>query len=191
MSITGLILAGGKGSRMGGVDKGWVIFNQKPMIAHVIQRLAVQVDHVMISANREIERYQTLGYPVIEDDMPDFSGPLAGVHQGMLSSKDAYILTVPCDAPLLPNNLADRLMDALTRHDADLAVAKTGDQLQPVFCLYRRHLIPSLETYLNNGGRKVETWQNSLQYVTVAFDDNLRAFSNINTKDELSVLENT
>ncbi|BCM25922.1 molybdenum cofactor guanylyltransferase MobA [Methyloradius palustris] len=189
MSITGIVLAGGKGSRMDGVDKGLVNFNGKPMVEHVLERLAPQVDQILISANREIAQYEALGYPVIQDDIAGFAGPLAGLQKGLQVAESAYVLTVPCDSPLLPPNLASRLMNSLIKHDADLAVVKTGSQTQPVFCLYRTSVLPSLEQYLESGGRKVEDWQNSLEAVSVSFTDNAKAFSNINTRDELTMLE--
>jgi|SRR5450830_112744 len=189
MSITGIVLAGGKGSRMDGIDKGLLNFNGKPMVKHVLERLAPQVDQILISANREIAQYESLGYPVIQDDISGFAGPLAGLQKGLQATKSAYVLTVPCDSPLLPANLASRLMNGLIKHDADLAVVKTGSQTQPVFCLYRTSVLPSLEQYLQDGGRKVEDWQNSLEVVSVSFSDNPKAFSNINTRDELAILE--
>lgn len=189
MSITGIVLAGGKGSRMDGVDKGWVNFNGKPMVKHVLERLAPQVDEILISANREIAQYETLGYPVIQDGIAGFAGPLAGLQKGLQVTKNAYVLTVPCDSPLLPADLVARLMNSLIKHDADLAVVKTGNQAQPVFCLYRTSLLSSLTEYLQNGGRKIEDWQNSLEAISVSFSDNSKAFSNINTRDELTMLE--
>src|SRR5437867_2167972 len=158
MSITGIVLAGGRGSRMGGVDKGLVDFLGKPLVAHVIQRLNPQVDEILINANREIERYAAFGYPVIQDDIEGFAGPLAGLHKGMSIAKHPYVLTVPCDSPLLPMNLVGRLMNGLIERDADLAVAKTGMQAHPVFCLCRKTLLPNLESFLQNGGRKIDAW---------------------------------
>jgi|SRR5450830_273355 len=189
MSITGLVLAGGKGSRMDGADKGLIKFHGKPMVQHVLERLAPQVDQILISANREIAQYLSFGYPVIQDDIADFAGPLAGLQKGLQTAESAYLLTAPCDSPLLAANLAARLMNSLIKHDADLAVVKTGNQTQPVFCLYRSSVLPSLLEYLQNGGRKVENWQNSLEAISVSFSDNAKAFSNINTHDELTILE--
>lgn len=189
MSITGIVLAGGKGRRMGGADKGLVDFLGKPLVAHVIQRLNPQVDEILISANREIENYTNLGYPVISDDIADFAGPLAGLHKGMLQAKHPYVMTVPCDTPLLPMSLANRLMRGLLDYDADVAIAKTGMQPHPVFCLCRKTLLPHLENYLRQGGRKVEAWHSSLDAVEVLFDDTPQAFININTREELQCLE--
>lgn len=189
MSITGIVLAGGQGKRMGGQDKGWVPFQGTPMISHVLQRLSPQVDEILISANRELAQYQQLGYPVIEDTISGFVGPLAGLHAGLQRASHPYVLTVPCDSPLLPPQLARRLMNGLIERDADLAFAKTGQQTHPVFCLCRRSLLPGLEQYLQAGGRKVSDWMATLDTVAVSFTDQSLAFANINTPEELQWLE--
>lgn len=189
MSISGIVLAGGLGRRMGGVDKGLLDFLGKPMVAHVIDRLQPQVDEILINANREIERYAEFGHTVIEDDIAGFAGPLAGLHKGMSVAKHPYVLTVPCDSPLLPMNLASRLMHGLMQHDADLAVAKTGLQAHPVFCLCRKALLPNLENFLQQGGRKIDAWYGALEIVEVSFNDNPQAFTNVNTPEELRFLE--
>lgn len=189
MTISGIVLAGGQGRRMGGVDKGLVDFLGKPMVAHVINRLQPQVDEILINANREIERYAAFGHAVIEDDITGFAGPLAGLHKGMSVAKHPYVLTVPCDSPLLPLNLASRLMHALVQHDADLAVAKTGTQVHPVFCLCRKALLSNLEDFLQQGGRKIDAWYGTLEVVEVFFNDNPQAFANVNTPEELLCLE--
>lgn len=188
-SITGLILAGGKARRMGGIDKGLVTLKGEPMIKHVIKRLIPQVGEILINANRESEAYQSLGFTVIADEITDFSGPLAGLHAGMKKSKTSFLLSVPCDSPLLPDDLSQRLMLALVAQKADIAVAKTGEQQHPVFCLCKTHLVEDLAQYLKNGGRKVDEWQKKHAYVEVSFDDNALAFTNINTPEELSNLE--
>lgn len=187
--MTGVILAGGKGRRMGGADKGLVDFLGKPMIEHVIQRIRPQVDEILINANREVERYATFGHRVIQDEIADFAGPLAGLHKGLVEAKHPYILTVPCDSPLLPANLAKRLMNGLIERDADIAVAKTGMQAHPVFCLCRRSLLPSLKAYLDSGERKMANWINTLDSIEISFTDNFQAFTNINTLEELRWLE--
>lgn len=189
MKITGVILAGGLARRMGGTEKGLIHFLGKPMIAHVIERLKPQVDEILINANRETSQYAALGYPVIQDDITGFAGPLAGLHAGMKSAAHPLILTVPCDSPLLPADLAHRLMAALQNKNAGLAVAKTGDQAHPVFCLCRKSLLPDLEKFLHNGGRKIDAWYASLNVVEVRFDDCPGAFANINTPEDLQELE--
>jgi molybdopterin-guanine dinucleotide biosynthesis protein A len=189
MSITGIVLAGGLGRRMGGVDKGLIDFLGKPLVAHVIQRLNPQVDEILINANREIERYAAFGHPVIQDDIEGFAGPLAGLHKGMSIAKYPYVLTVPCDSPLLPMNLVGRLMNGLIERDADVAVAKTGTQAHPVFCLCRKSLLGNLENYLQNGGRKIDAWYSTLEVVEISFNENPQAFANVNTPEELLWLE--
>lgn len=188
-NITGLILAGGKARRMGGIDKGLIAFKGELMVTHVIQRLRPQVGKILINANREIETYQSLGFDVITDEITEFAGPLAGLHAGIKAAKTEFILSAPCDSPLLPNDLSQRLMSALEAQKADIAVAKTGEQHHPVFCLCRTSLAQDLEIYLNAGGRKVDDWQKQHVYVEVSFDDNALAFSNVNTPEELSKLE--
>lgn len=189
MSITGVILAGGQGRRMGGADKGLVEFLGKPLISHVIQRLSPQVDEILISANREMETYAAFGHPVMADAIGGFAGPLAGLHMGMTEARHPYVLTVPCDTPLLPMSLVDRLMRGLINCDADVAVAKTGIQAHPVFCLCRKTLLPHLEAYLQSGGRKFEDWYSTLDVVEILFNDAPQAFMNVNTREELLCLE--
>ncbi len=189
MSITGVILAGGLARRMGGIDKGLVQFAGKPMVAHVIDRLKPQVDEILINANREIEQYAALGHEVISDEIAGFAGPLAGLHKGMSAASQPFVLTVPCDSPFLPTDLAERLMADLLANEADIAVAKTGTQAQPVFCLCKTSLKNHLESFLQSGGRKIDTWYGTLNVIEVAFDDKPEAFANINTIEELQSLE--
>lgn len=189
MSITGIILAGGLARRMGGVDKGLIPFLNKPMITHVVNQLKPQVLHILINANRETEAYEALGFSVIQDQIVDFAGPLAGLHAGMKHAKTEFVLSVPCDSPLVPNNLAMHLKHALEQNHADIAIAKTGQQTHPVFCLCRSNLVLDLEEFLAGGGRKVEDWQKKHSLTMVSFDDQSMAFSNINTLDDLTELE--
>ena len=188
MSVTALILAGGRATRMGGVDKGLVLFNQKPLIAHVIERLQLQVDEIIINANRELETYRTLGYQVLPDEIADFAGPLAGILLGLKYAKSEYLLTSPCDCPLLPADLCERLMAALNTHHADIAIAASQNKDHPVICLCKKTVLAGLESYLQQGGRKVSAWQKSLHHVHVDFSVTPDAFSNINTMDELDLL---
>ncbi|PKO50428.1 MAG: molybdenum cofactor guanylyltransferase MobA [Betaproteobacteria bacterium HGW-Betaproteobacteria-21] len=189
MSITGVVLAGGLARRMGGVDKGLIAFAGKPMVAHVLERLRPQVDEILINANREIEQYAAFAYPVIPDKIEGFAGPLAGLHRGMCAANHPFVMTVPCDSPFLPTDLAGRLLQALQQADADLAVAKTGTQVHPVFCLCRTNLKNHLQDYLQSGGRKIDAWYGTLKVVEVAFDDQPHAFANINTLEELESLQ--
>lgn len=185
MNVTGIILAGGMGRRMGGVDKGLLPFHGRPLVTHVLERLRPQVTEILLNANREIESYQTFGYPVISDAIGGFAGPLAGLHCGMLAAKKPLVVTVPCDSPFLPVDLVQRLLDSLQQQQADLAVAKTGDQPHPVFCLCRTALLPDLTRFLEGGGRKIDAWYAGLNTVEVQFDDEAEAFANFNTPAEL------
>ena len=189
MKVTGLVLAGGMGRRMGGVDKGLLPFRGRPLVAHVLERLRPQVDELLVNANRETETYASFGHPVIADAIGGYAGPLAGLHSGLSAARNELVMTVPCDSPLLPADLVARLLDALQRADADLAVARTGDQPHPVFCLCRRALLPNLTAYLEAGGRKIDAWYASLHTVEVPFDDEAEAFANINTPQELSSMQ--
>lgn len=183
-NITGVVLAGGMGRRMGGVEKGLVQLGGKPLIAHVLARFTPQVSATIINANRELESYQQFGHPVFTDAFSGYIGPLAGLHAGMLQATTPLVATVPCDAPFLPANLIPRLLDALLAQQADIAVAKTDWQPQPVFCLCRASLHDNLAHFLENGGRKMEAWYKTLHFVEVPFDD-AQAFANINTPNEL------
>lgn len=184
--ITGVVLAGGQGRRMGGVDKGLVLLNGRPMVSWVLARFAPQVSEVLINANRNLERYALLGYRVVPDQVGGFAGPLAGLQRGLSEAQHELVATVPCDSPFLPEDLVTRLAAALRDPGIDLAVAKTGDQPHPVFCLCRRRLLAHLNAFLQAGGRKIDAWYSTLNVVEVAFDDETGAFDNINTPDELN-----
>jgi molybdopterin molybdotransferase len=187
--ITGLILAGGQGRRMGGVDKGLQIFRGKRLIDHVYERLAPQVGGIIVNANQNHDAYKTFGVRVVSDAIGNFAGPLAGLHAGLSVSRRPYLASVPCDSPFLPEDLVERLMARLNESGADLAVAKTGIQPHPVFCLVRRNVLEHLTNFLKGGGRKIDAWYASLDVVEVNFDDRAEAFSNINTREELANLE--
>ena len=189
IEITGIVLAGGQGSRMGGVDKGLAPFRGKALVAHVIERLAPQVDELLVNANRNPEAYAAFGHRVIADEIPGFAGPLAGFERGLAHARGALVATVPCDSPFVPPDLVARLRAALEAQGADIAVAKTGDQPHPVFCLMRRSVHPSLAGFLASGQRKIDKWYAALRVTEVAFDDEAEAFANINTRDELAGLE--
>ena len=187
--VTGLVLAGGQGSRMGGVDKGLQPFRGKPMVAHVLERLRPQVDEILINANRNVDTYHALGHRVVQDAITGFAGPLAGFERGLDYASGELVATVPCDSPFLPTDLVARLRAALEAASAQLAVAKTGEQAHPVFCLMRRSVHASLRDFLGSGQRKIDRWYAALQIVEVAFDDEAGAFMNINTRAELSDAE--
>ena len=176
---------------MGGLDKGLVLFRQQPLITHVISRLIAQVDEITINANREIDAYQSLGYRVVQDEMADFAGPLAGIQLGLKYAGSEYLLTVPCDSPLLPFDLAARLQAALLEHHADIAIVSSNGHTHPVFCLCRKSVLPSLNDYLSHGGRKVGEWQQRLKHTYVDFSDCNEAFTNLNTQQDLMALEAT
>ncbi len=187
--IAGVILAGGLGRRMGGVDKGLRPLRGKPMVQWVLERFSQQVDEVLINANQNVDAYAALGHPVISDRIGGFAGPLAGLHAALSATSLGWVATVPCDSPFLPLDLVARLRAAAVHHGAELAVARTLTQAHPVFCLCRRAVLPHLTAYLNAGGRKFDRWYETLSAVEVGFDDQIDAFSNINTPEELASFE--
>jgi len=175
---------------MGGVDKGWIELAGRPLIAHVLARFVPQVSEVVISANRNLERYAGLGHAVVTDDAPgDFCGPLAGLLAALARARFDLVCTVPCDSPAVPTDLVVRLRNALRDAAADVAVARTADRVHPVVALYRRELHLSLSACLAAGERKVQTWQARQRSVQVTFDDDPGAFDNINTSDDLARLQ--
>jgi molybdopterin-guanine dinucleotide biosynthesis protein A len=187
--ITGLILAGGQGRRMGGVDKGLTPLRGRPMVAWVIDRLHPQVHEVIINANQNRDDYAAFGHRVVGDEIGGFAGPLAGLHAGLKVASHPFVATVPCDSPFLPGDLVQRLLAASLAGHADVAVARTGDQPHPVFALVRASVLGHLARFLEGGGRKIDAWYASLKVVEVPFDDQPEAFSNINTRDELAAFE--
>lgn len=189
--IEGLILCGGKAERMGGVDKGLIKLQDQTLAAWVANNLKQQVAKISINANRHLDAYATLGFQVLPDAIEGFVGPLAGFHAGLKNCALPYLLVVPCDSPLLPSHLAEELMDALTSEKLDLVYAATpsGDperplQTHPVFCLMKKDVLPTLETFLASGDRKIDRWFKNLKSRAVMFDDE-QAFANINTPEEL------
>lgn len=185
-AITGVIFAGGQGRRMGGVDKGLVELEGRPLVAHVIERLAPQVGTIVINANQNRDRYAAYGYPVVEDLIAGFAGPLAGLHASIAAAATPYVATSPCDSPFLPDDLVARLAAAFAKADIDLAVARTFDQPHPVFSLVRADVRSHLEAFLRDGGRKIDAWYATLRVADVRFDDEADAFRNINTAAELA-----
>jgi molybdopterin-guanine dinucleotide biosynthesis protein A len=180
--VSGIVLAGGLGRRMGGVDKGLQPLRGKPMALWVIERLAPQVDEVLINANQNLDAYRAFGV-VVPDEISGFAGPLAGLHAGMKAARNEFVVTVPCDSPFLPGNLVSRLRAHLGNND--ISVAKTGNQAHPVFALVRTACLKNLEEFLAGGGRKIDAWYGALKHVEVPFDDQADAFRNINTREEL------
>ena len=197
--ITGLVLAGGRGSRMGGVDKGLQNFNGMPLALHTLMRLQMQTGHMMINANRNLAAYESFGTPVWPDVLADYPGPLAGFLTGLERCETPYLVTVPCDTPLFPLDMVARLAQGLEREDAEIAMAAGRDgappavvRTQPVFCLLRVTLLESLVRFTHGGGRKIDAWTAQHKTVVVPFDgphDDARAFFNANTLAELHSLE--
>ncbi len=184
--ITAVILAGGRGSRFGGQDKGLQLLAGRPLVAHVLERIAPQVDEVLINANRNLDAYRRFGPRVIADATEGFPGPLAGLQRALDESIRPWVVTAPCDVPFLPRDLVARLLQANMANDTDIAVATTGGRTQPVFSLCARSLLPSLNAFLAAGGRKVDAWHASLRATHVPFDDDPSAFENINTAADLA-----
>jgi molybdopterin molybdotransferase len=193
--ISALILAGGRGSRMGHVDKGLQPLRGTTMVQHVLERLAPQVGSISINANQNLDAYAAFGVPVWPDETIGFAGPLAGLEAGMRHCATPYLVSAPCDSPFLPADLAARLFDALQSQGADVALAVTQEggmrkQPHPVFCLIKTSLLPVLSRYLAEGGRKMDGWYAGLKVAEVLFEDS-DAFRNINTLDELHSLDPT
>lgn len=190
--ITGLVLAGGRGSRMGGVDKGLQNHRGMPLALHALLRLSPQVGHAMVNANRNLGAYESFGVPVWPDALPDYAGPLSGFLAGMEHCETPYLVTVPCDTPDFPPDLVERLAAALDAEGADIAMAATHEdgrlQVQPVFCLMKTSLMDSLVRFTHEGQRKIDRWTARHACVEVPFDD-ARAFFNLNTLDELRQLQ--
>lgn len=191
--VTGLVLAGGLGRRMGGVDKGLQLLRGEPMVMHVLRRLAPQVDAVLVNANQNADAYASIAAPfdarVVPDIVGGFAGPLAGLHAGLAAATTPLLVTVPCDSPFLPGDLVARLRAAIDSDGAQIAVAKTGVQAHPVFALVDVSVRENLAAFLESGGRKIDAWYAALRLVEVAFDDEAEAFENINTRDELKAFE--
>jgi len=187
--VAGLILAGGRARRMGGQDKGLTPLAGKPMIERVLERIRPQVDDVVISANRNEERYARYGHRVIGDVLGDYSGPLAGMLSALLAVRQPWLAVVPCDSPLLPEDVVERLLRSALAESAELAVAHDGQRLQPVFALLHRSLLEPLRAYLEAGGHKVDAWYAQQRMVTTDLSDHPEAFSNINTPEDLLAME--
>ncbi len=187
--VTGIILAGGLARRMGGVDKGLVPINDRPMIAWVIDALRVQVADILINANRNHDKYSEFGCAVIDDGNSEFRGPLAGFARGMQAAKTPWIVVVPCDSPLICGDLVRRLHAALANEDSQIAVAHDGERLQPVFAMLHRDLFADLVEYLDGGGRKIDHWYERHGYASADFSDAIDTFSNVNAPADKQELE--
>lgn len=187
--ITGLVLAGGRGSRMGGVDKGLQNFNGVPLALHTLLRLQLQTGHAMVNANRNLAAYESFGVPVWPDPVGDYNGPLSGFLAGLERCETPYLMTVPCDSPCFPLDLVARLAEAMHAQQADLAMAVTREadgreQPHPVFCLMRASLMDSLVAFMAGGQRRIDRWTGQHRCANVRFEDD-RAFFNANTPEDL------
>ncbi len=188
-SITGVVLAGGQGLRMGGVEKGFAMLDGRPLVEWVLERFAPQVGALLVSANRNADRYARFGHPVLPDAHADFAGPLAGVHAALATAATPWLASAPCDSPYLPADLVARLAGAVDATGAALAVARTAERTHPVFALMRTDLHAHLAAYLAAGGRRVERWHASLAVAEVLFDEEAGAFRNLNPLAELAAAQ--
>ena len=188
--IAGAVLAGGRGRRMGGEDKGLVEIAGRPMVSHVVERLRRQAGILLVNANRNRERYAEItGLPVVADREGGYAGPLAGMASAMEAAGTRFLLTAPCDAPLVSERLGPRLHEAMIRERAELGVAHDGARLQPVFALIDCSLLDSLLAYLRSGERKIDRWYARHRMAEADFSDAVQSFSNINTPEERAALE--
>ncbi len=188
-NITGVVLAGGKGRRMGGEDKGLLELNGRPLIAYALDALSQAAGTLLINANRNRQLYESFGFPVIADRNDDFEGPLAGLFSAMVAAKTDYVLTVPCDCPLMTGELLRRLYTRLMEEGAEICTAHDGERMHPVFLIAERRLAPELAEYLNSGQRKLETWLKSRRLAIADYSCHPEAFININTAEELAELQ--
>ena len=188
-NLTAIILAGGQGSRMGGLDKGLVPFDNNPLVSYAINAVVTHVNEVIISANRSVSQYEKFGYKVIKDEITGGLGPLAGIYSGLLNCKTEYLISIPCDTPFLPDNLTANLMNSVYETNCNGAIPYTKSPKEkklfhPTVMLLRTELKKSLADYLNNGGRKIKLWTDAEGFREVFFD-NEKHFENFNTLDDL------
>lgn len=189
LSITAVILAAGGGRRMGGEDKGLLVLNKRPLIAHVLERIAPQCSEILLNINRNQAAYAAFGYPLIEDTIPGGVGPLAGLLSALEHSQSDFVLSVPCDTPQLPVDLASRLFENIQKSGADVCTVSDGDRLHPVIMLVRRSMRDNLRRYLEGGGRKVHDWLYRNRHSIADFSEQPAAFININTPEQLHAQE--
>ena len=187
--FTGVILAGGQARRMQGQDKGLVELGGSPMIQYVLDALSLQVGTLIINANRNQEIYRHYGYPVVQDELDGYCGPLAGMASCMRLATTPFMVTSPCDSPFIPRNLVERLYLQLVREDADISVAHNGERIQPVMALMKTSLLDSMIEYLHSGNRKIDTWYEQHSLTVTDFSDVPDTFLNINTREDLENIE--
>jgi molybdenum cofactor guanylyltransferase len=183
--ITAVILAGGQGSRMGGIDKGLVMYGDKPLVGHVIDAIRLQLDKIIVNANRSLDDYATFGFPVVADDLTGFQGPLAGFVAAMQAADSDYILTLPCDGPIVHEEYVEEMRRAMQRSEADIVVASDGEWMQPVYALIPCRLLDDLKQFLDSGERKIDRWYAQHQTMQLVFPAESGFFTNINTLQEL------
>jgi len=182
-----VILAGGQGSRMGGKDKGLVMYRDKPLVGHVIDAIRLQLDKIIVNANRSLDDYATFGFPVVADDLTGFQGPLAGFVAAMQAVESDYILTLPCDGPIVHEEYVEEMRRAMQRSEADIVVASDGEWMQPVYALIPCRLLDDLKQFLDSGERKIDRWYARHQTMQLVFPAESGFFTNINTLQELDV----
>ena len=183
-SVTVAILAGGQGRRFGGQDKGLVTVFEKPLIEHILEQLEQQTSNIVINANRNQLVYQRYGYPVVEDTLSDYQGPLAGFASVMAAIETDFLITLPCDAPKIPDNLIARMMESQKAESADIVVASDGTRLQPVHALIATRLLPCLMAFLERGERKIDRWYAEHKMAILDFSNEPEVFHNLNTEDQ-------
>jgi molybdenum cofactor guanylyltransferase len=189
LKITAVILAGGRATRMGGIDKGLVLLDQKPLIEYVIEVLESEVDEILISANRNIESYQVYGYPIVADRLPNFAGPLAGLLAAMEQASHQWVLCVPCDAPFIQVELIQQLKKAVNSHQVPISVAFDGVRLQPTFSLYSKDLYPDLGAFIARGNHAIKHWIKQNKYTSVNLSHTMDSFINLNTLKDIEDYE--
>ena len=187
--VSGLLLAGGQARRMGGQDKGLMTLDNKPLAGWGLDRLRPQVHKVMISANRNHEQYQALGAPVISDDLEGFAGPLAGFLSALAYVSEDWMVTAPCDSPLVERDYVEKMCAAITADTIDVAVAHDGERLQPVFTLLHKRIGDGLKAFLERGERKIDLWLEQVSWRPVDFSNSPNMFLNANTPEELANLQ--
>ncbi|MEM7194979.1 MAG: molybdenum cofactor guanylyltransferase MobA [Pseudomonadota bacterium] len=188
-SVTAVLLAGGRGSRLGGQDKGLLLFKGQPLFFHLLEKLSSQADEAIINANRHQDTYAESGKTVFSDDLEDFQGPLAGILTALTRIHTNWLITLPCDGPYLPDDYVQRMLQSALKSGTRIAVARDSSRQQPVYLLLHRSLIDSLRSYLAEGQRKIDRWYSGLDAVEVDFSDCPNMFANANTMDDLDTLK--
>lgn len=186
---TGVILAGGLARRMGNIDKGLIELKGQPMVHYALRALKPVVKDIVINANRNQDRYARFGYPVIADKSRNFDGPLAGILSTLLKIESRYLVTVPCDSPLISSDMLKTLINGMKDPEVEICVADDGDRIHPVFLVLKTSLVESLKNYLATGKRKIDTWLYQHHTKEIDFSGNAHCFQNVNTADELAMLE--